>query len=368
MAQLTIHITKRNIYHIAEGISVTIAQHNGDTPTYEQLWASPDESIKLDIYYREAVSDMERKLADWLRTSTAQYNLLADADNYQLLLDTSRYWPKRLEGLLDNKIQDYLVHAVTAGWLNDFEGLNVKQDYQAMAAQDLADIRDIICYRAFAFVEVQRTQDTSTKDSSSDHTPAARTQDTAAKDGSHASATTHRRKDNVTKTANEDIPPYCKPKHLRHRDNDIVEKHSDWSDWSGTGIAFRKRMPQHHPHHHGDFPEEMIPDLDPVGIGMQMHSHRVRHGHGYTPSPIDERHPHPVDCQHPLPAHDPRRPDNPTHPNYPPITADGKSWSDMPLYDEAGSDQFINHECANEDCDGRNVDLSWDINDKKIEL
>ena len=152
---------------ITEGISVTIAQHNGGTPSYDQLWASDSEAPKLDIYYREGISDLERRLEKWLEKSSAQFDLQATGDDYTLRLDVNRSWPTRLDGLLKNKVQDYLVHTVTAGWLNDFEGVSVKQDYQAMAAQDLDDIVYIVGLKSFGFAEKERAGE-SDKDAESD--------------------------------------------------------------------------------------------------------------------------------------------------------------------------------------------------------
>ncbi len=291
MPKITFNIIKVAVYSIAEGISVSIAQHNGGTPTYEQLWASPDESRKLDIYYREAISDLEKSLTKWLVSSSAQFNLAQAGDNYTLSLFLNPNWPATLEGLLANKIQDYLVHAVTAGWLNDFTGLEIKQDYQAMAANDLSDIRDIICKRFFHFF------------------------------------TGYRKEDDVNKQGDDDTPPYCREKNLRHRDNAVIDTHSDYTDWSGTGIAYRDQMP-----HSEHAPLEM------AGCKVQNPSRRVAHGRGYTPSPIDK-----MPAKHPAPpCKRPCAPDNPTHPNYPPIHTDGKEWSDKEFYNEDREERYIN--------------------------
>ena len=77
---------------ITEGISVTISQHNGGTPSFEQLWASDSESPKLDIYYREGISDLERRLEKWLQESSAQFDLQATGEDYKLKLNVSRSW------------------------------------------------------------------------------------------------------------------------------------------------------------------------------------------------------------------------------------------------------------------------------------
>lgn len=289
MSKITVTIQRSAIYHIAEGISVSISQHNGGTPTYEQLWASPDESKKLDIYYREAISDLERQLTRWLQQASGQFDLTQNGTDYTLTLSVSRFWPKRLQGLLENKVQDYLVHAVTAGWLNDFAGLELKQDYKAMAGQDLLDIRSVIYKRDYSF------------------------------------RTGYRNEDNVTRIGNDELPPYCKEKNLRHRDNDIVDVHTDHTDWSGAGILYHDQ-PQSSP---PPFCGRLIPR------GVSIHHQPCR------PCPP----PPPCTPVAFSPAEkDPRIPDNPTHPNYPPIHADGIEWDDKALYDSEKEEHYVNND------------------------
>ena len=159
---MVINIIRNSVMNIVEGISIIIAQKNGGTPTFEQLWASEGERRKLDIYYREAIGDLERRVAGWLSSSTAQFALDTEGneDDYQLKLTMGQYWPTRLTGLLGNKVQDFLVHSITAGWLNDFPGVTTKEDYSAMAAADLEDIRYVLGQRDFGFSEEQRAADT----------------------------------------------------------------------------------------------------------------------------------------------------------------------------------------------------------------
>lgn len=197
MARITIDILRSNIYSIAEGISVAISQHNGGTPSYEQLWASEDEAPKLDIYYREAVGDLERNLMRWVKEASAQFDLTETGTDYKLILDMSRYWPMKLQGLLANKIQDYLVHAVTAGWLNDFEGLTIKQDYKAIAVTDISDIHNIICQRSFSFMESSRSNDDSIKSETRPQGRAIRHRDNVADRCQHDS-TGQRKTDDMT--------------------------------------------------------------------------------------------------------------------------------------------------------------------------
>ena len=200
--KIEITISRKGVMGITEGISVTIAQHNGGTPSFDQLWASDSEAPKLDIYYREGISDLERRLEKWLEKSSAQFDLQAIGDDYTLRLDVSRSWPTRLDGLLKNKVQDYLVHTVTAGWLNDFEGVSVKQDYQAMAAQDLDDIVYIVGLKSFGFAEKERTGESS-KDAETDGSAQGRCTDGEKKEETKTGVAEERAND-----ADKDSNPY----------------------------------------------------------------------------------------------------------------------------------------------------------------
>lgn len=374
MAQVTISITRSKVYAVAEGISVTISRHSGGTPTYEQLWASPSEAPKLDIYYREAVGDLERRLMDWASATSSQFDLEADGTDYTLTLDMSPHWPSRLEGLLDNKIQDFLVHAVTAGWLNDFDGLTVKQDYQAMSAQDLLDILAIVWQREFSFAESVRGTDSTEKDNPDAVTAGERAADSTEKGRStiptHALA---RKKDDIVKHDNDRRPKLCIPQNLRHRDNAVVDTCADWTDWGGTGMPYRDRMPPSpHPQRltrpmigTGFTPSNVPPPPPPMN-----HNPYDRMSYDRTPEnpedrPTERRRggfaPGPVPPDH----RDPRIPDDPTHPNYPDYYPNGRDWSDKQLYDAEGSERDMHrHVCGRHDCNMTGDDpLDWDLND-----
>ena len=215
---IDISISRKGVMGIVEGISVTIAQHNNGTPTFEQLWASDNESPKLDIYYREGIGDLERRLEKWISNSSAQFDLQAVGSDYTLSLELNDNWPSKLKGLLSNKVQDYMVHAITAGWLNDFDGLNVKQDYQAMAATDLDDIEYIIGLKTFSFSESERGTDTN-KDTTGVSTGAgARAADNdAAVNGSTQNAAGER-----TADADKENNGYAVEAEARTADNDTA--------------------------------------------------------------------------------------------------------------------------------------------------
>ena len=352
---VTISITRQKIFSIAEGISVTISQHNGGTPTYEQLWASADEARKLDIYYREAVADLEKSLMRWVAQTSGQFDLSANGTDYQLVLIMNRYWPSRLEGLLDNTIQNYLVHAVTAGWLNDFEGLSVKADYVGMAAQELIGIREIILQRSYGFERSERADDCDEKESPDSIEASERGSDGTEKESPDSVGAgarkadkgkdtfalpfeaRYRKEDNVRKNGDDRLPPLARRCTARHRDNAPVRKHQDWTDMSGTGIAYG-----------------MKPGIPPVTRPMM--------GTGFTP-------PHKPKIYKPRP---PKRP--PLAPNahrleapMPDCNMQTIDWQNPDHYNKEREEKFINsHDCGHPDCGHHGInELDWDddIND-----
>ena len=62
MKTITIKIVKKSVMGVVEGLSATIAQHNPEVD-FQTVWASDAEEAKLDIYYREAITDLENFLA-----------------------------------------------------------------------------------------------------------------------------------------------------------------------------------------------------------------------------------------------------------------------------------------------------------------
>lgn len=233
--KVTVTVSRKSVMGITEGISATIAQHNGGTPSFNQLWASASEGPKLDIYYREGIGDLERRIEKWLVSSSGQFDLQSDGDDYKLTLNLSQYWPKRLTGLLKNKIQDYLVHTVTAGWLSDFDGLTVKQDYAAMGAQDLSDIVYIVGLKEFGFAEQERGTDSGKDADALIATVAERGGSDAAKDDNDVSASAgdrHGKSDTEADDGGTGIEAVA-----RGEDDDAVDVRPDWTDWSGEGIA-----------------------------------------------------------------------------------------------------------------------------------
>lgn len=172
----TIFISRGSVMHIVEGITATIAQHNAGTVTFEQLWASASDVTKLDIWWRSAINDLEMNLRQHVAITTDKFDLQTIGKDYKITITFGRFWDEKLTGVLGNKIQEYLVNTVTAGWLSDFGGLTTA-DYTAMAAGALADISQIMLQRKFIFPEIKRFEDAVIKSDAEESIPSVRKHD-----------------------------------------------------------------------------------------------------------------------------------------------------------------------------------------------
>lgn len=182
MKTITIKIIKKSVMGVVEGLTATIAQHNPEVD-FQSVWASDGEEAKLDIYYREAITDLENFLARFSSSTTQQFDLQALADDFSITIKTLVSWPPRLSGVLTNQIQNYLVHAILAGWLSDFPDMN-HTDYASMGASDLDAIKEILLKKDFSFAEAERQADDTTKEGSSASDTSARAVDLNEKAGS----------------------------------------------------------------------------------------------------------------------------------------------------------------------------------------
>lgn len=241
MKTITIKIIKKSVMGVVEGLSATIAQHNPEVD-FQSVWASDAEEAKLDIYYREAMTDLENFLARFSSSTTQKYDLQALADDFSINIVTLASWPPRLSGVLSNQIQNYLVHAIIAGWLSDFPDI-AHTDYASMGASDLDAIKEILLKKDFSFAEAERKADDTTKEGSSSMA-SARSGDGIGKQ-KNAQATVGRSVDSEAKSQNEldaearnvdevDKDGQSGPQGSE-RNQDFVSQHfhQDRVDWSG---------------------------------------------------------------------------------------------------------------------------------------
>lgn len=161
MKTITINIIKKSVMGLVEGISATIAKHNPEVD-FQTMWASDSEEPVLDIHYREAITDLENFLARFTSETSGLFDLQAQADDFSLSIRTMSNWPPRLSGVLSNLVQNYLAHAMVAGWLSDFPDIKT-HDYAGMGVKDLDDIKELLLKKDFCFREVARGTDTEAK-------------------------------------------------------------------------------------------------------------------------------------------------------------------------------------------------------------
>ena len=129
-------------------------------------------------------------MARFSSSTTQQFDLQALADDFSITIKTLVSWPPRLSGVLTNQIQNYLVHAILAGWLSDFPDMN-HTDYASMGASDLEAIKEVLLKKDFSFAEAERTADDTEKEGSSAVDAEARGSDAVVKD--HRYSSTERR-------------------------------------------------------------------------------------------------------------------------------------------------------------------------------
>lgn len=221
MKTIAIKIVKKSVMGVVEGLSATIAQHNPEVD-FQTIWASDGEEAKLDIYYREAITDLENFLARFSSSTTQQFDLQALAEDFTITIKTLASWPPRLSGVLTNQIQNYLVHAILAGWLSDFPDMN-HTDYASMGASDLEAIKEVLLKKDFSFAEAERTADDTVKDGSSAVDAVARGGD-GVENNSSFSPTERRAVDGVAKNASSSS--------ASERKDDAAEKDSNLSSTS----------------------------------------------------------------------------------------------------------------------------------------
>lgn len=235
---------------VVEGLSATIAQHNPEVD-FQTVWASDGEEAKLDIYYREAITDLENFLARFSSSTTQQFDLQALADDFSINIKTLVSWPPRLSGVLTNQIQNYLVHAILAGWLSDFPDMN-HTDYASMGASDLEAIKEVLLKKDFRFVEAARTADDTEKEGSSAVDAEARGSDAAVKEGNALGAEARGTDATVkegnpldAEARNEDAVDKDEQRGMKgsERNPDFASQHfhQNFVDWSGGRPPFELR-------------------------------------------------------------------------------------------------------------------------------
>lgn len=249
MKTITIKIIKKSVMGVVEGLSATIAQHNPEGGLSDRLgerWRGSETG-----YILSGGDNRPREfLARFSSSTTKKFDLQALADDFSINIVTLASWPPRLSGVLSNQIQNYLVHAIIAGWLSDFPDM-AHTDYASMGASDLDAIKEILLKKDFSFAEAERKADDTTKEGSSPMA-SARSGDEIGKQ-KNAQATAGRSVDAEAKSQNEldaearnvdevDKDGQSGPKGSE-RNQDFVSQHfhHDRVDWSGGRPPYELR-------------------------------------------------------------------------------------------------------------------------------
>lgn len=153
---VTIAINRQYVMGVVEGLTASIAQHAGGSPTFEELWASAGDSSKLDVWYRDAIADLESALKKWVTGTTALFS--KDSGDFSVTLSLDDRWDASLKGVLANKVQYYFVHSIMAGWLQDFPQVTAV-NYVELVAADLQAINQIILRRNLETTEEVKNGD-----------------------------------------------------------------------------------------------------------------------------------------------------------------------------------------------------------------
>ena len=140
-------ILRSEIMGMVSAITATIAKNNGISP--DVLWASEDDYAKLDVYYHEAITALESKLAKKVSPS-AKFVYLTPGTDYSLVVDLNQRWNSELRPLVVNRLQEYLVHCILNAWIAGFPGEITALSYADLAASDLSAIIDLLLRVSFS--------------------------------------------------------------------------------------------------------------------------------------------------------------------------------------------------------------------------
>ncbi len=259
-----IYISREWVLSTVEGMTAQIAQHNGGTPSFDEMWASAGDRNKLDIWLRDAVTDLEVNLKKRAAETHAVFTM-SEEGNYSLTLLLSDRWDAKLTNLLTNKIQHYFAHCVMAGWLQDYPNLAVI-NYTELATADMTSILGIILHRNLSATESAHITDNDQAGAgAADDGMEEHIGDNDSKgDDSEASSGAGRRTDNDTRsTADSQLAGTSRDKDncytcgcrggisaTETRDKDDCRHDTCHSQpWSGEGLGVMTGRHRHHHHH-----------------------------------------------------------------------------------------------------------------------
>ena len=230
---LTLTIERLKVMHVVEGLSATIAQHNGGTIPFPLMWASEGERKKLDIWWRESIVLIESELMKWAQMTSGQFDTQSEGEDYTISLTLPSQWDEKLTGLLQNRIQQFFIHNIIASWIGDFKDV-AAPNYSVLSSADLEGVMSVLLYRNLAFEAGERQTD---NDDHSEDEGAAEAGERLADDDDHsadegATEAGERRADDDDWSVPSSMQGVSRDKDDPRR----VVTHVDDVDWSGSGM------------------------------------------------------------------------------------------------------------------------------------
>ena len=149
-------IQRQSVMDMVSALTAPIAKKNNISP--DLLWASEDEYAQLDVFYHEAITALEKKLARNV-SPTAKFEYFEEGKDYSLVVDLSPRWNSSLKPLVLNKLQEYLVHAILSRWIATFPGDISAVDYTELTVADMPAIVDLLLRVSFSQYGDERIAD-----------------------------------------------------------------------------------------------------------------------------------------------------------------------------------------------------------------
>lgn len=153
--KIKINIAKAEVYKKVEGLSVIVKDRlPADSPyTWEQIWASASDGMKLDLFLMPAWTELKVELRKYIDCGIP----VAEPRETELMmiLDTGPWFRQVMAEAMKDTIEDYLVKGVTARWLDGF-GLEISKTFADEAAGLLAGIKTILISKALQDLASER--------------------------------------------------------------------------------------------------------------------------------------------------------------------------------------------------------------------
>jgi hypothetical protein len=118
---MNIIVRKCEVYQEVEKITSVIGSQTvtDSGSLYKQLWASPDDAPVLDMFWRDAASDVYNMFRRYLSSSSVEYSMHESNREEVFVLETETPvgFEENLTMDILNNIKSFFVATVVSGWL-----------------------------------------------------------------------------------------------------------------------------------------------------------------------------------------------------------------------------------------------------------